>query len=190
MSGDPTDALKQAWLGQPTTQPGISLHDVKRASKKFQRHIGIRNLVEYAAAVFVVIGYSQMMLKKQELLVQIGCVLIVIGTLYIVVQIHSRMSSQKAPADALGGTFVDFHRAAVMRQIAGLESVLYWYLLPFAPGWTLFIIQTAIEKAWAGFTFLVTSALVLGFGIVHLNKWAARRLRRKLEEFDAIGVES
>jgi len=191
MSGDPTtDTLKRAWLDQPATQPGISLDDVKRASKKFQRNVGIRNLVEYAAAVFVVIAYSQMMLKVEKPLIQVGCVLIVIATLYIVVQLHVRVSAQKPPVDALGGSFVDYHRAAVVRQIAGLESVLYWYLLPFAPGWTVFTIQEALERKWDGVAFFLVSALIVGGGIVRLNKWGARRLRRKLDELDAVGMRA
>jgi hypothetical protein len=181
-----TDALKQAWQQQPLNGAAISLENLKRAANRFQRGISVRNFVEYAAAVVVVIGYSQMMLKVHKPLIQIGCVLIVIATLYVVVQMHVRMSSQKPPLDELGATFVGFHRAAVMRQIAGLESVLYWYLLPFLPGWTLFIVQSLLDRAWTGMLFLVASGLFVGGGIVALNRWFARRLRSKLEELDGL----
>ena len=180
-----TDALKQAWRQQPTSGPTITLADLKKGAGRFQFGIGIRNLIEYAAAVVVVISYSQMLLKFQEPLVKIGCVLTVIATLYVVVQVHVRLSSQKAPADALGASFLDYHRAAVLRQIDGHRGVARWYMAPFVPGFSLFIIQSMLDGKWAGAFGLSAGFAVIALGGIWLNHWGARRLERKLAELDA-----
>jgi hypothetical protein len=178
--------LKQTWLDQPVEPPRISLDVVKTASRQLQRRIGIRNFFEYVAAVVVVISYSQMMLKIQKPMVQIGCVLIVIATLYVVVQMHVRLSAQRAPADAFGASFLEFHRAAMLRQIAGLETVMYWYVLPLAPGFSLLVTQEILDGKWANAAALSAMFLVIALGAVALNRFAARRMRRKLAEFDAL----
>jgi len=180
-----TDALKQAWREQPTSGPTITLADLKKGAGRFQFGIGIRNLVEYAAAVIVVISYSQMMLKIQQPLVKIGCVLIVIATLYVVVQIHVRLSSQKAPADAIGASFLDYHRAAVLRQIDGHRGVARWYIAPFVPGFSLFIVQAMLDQKWGAAFGLSAGFSVIALGGIWLNHWSARRLERKLAELDA-----
>lgn len=179
-----TDALKQAWREQPTNPPTISLEDVKRGAQKFQRFVGVGNLIEYAAAVVVVIGYSQMLLGADKLLVKIGCVLIIMATMYIVVQIHVRLSSKKLPAE-LSASFVEFHRAAVRRHIAGLRSIESWYLLPFLPGWTMFIIQSLIERRYSAAASLVGMAIVISCVCIAWNRFWARRLQAKLDAMDA-----
>ena len=186
MSAEPnTDALKLAWRQQPTSGPTISLADLKRGAGRFQRGIGIRNLVEYAAAVIVVISYSQMMLKSEAMLVKIGCVLIVIATLFVVVQIHVRLSSQKAPPDALGASFVDYHRTAVLRQIEGLRGIARWYMAPFLPGFSLFILTSLLNQKW-GEAFVMSAMLAfVMLGGIWLNHRGALRLERKLAELEA-----
>jgi hypothetical protein len=181
-----TDALKQAWRQQPTSGPTITLADLKKGAGRFQLGVGIRNLIEYVAAVIVVISYSQMLLKFDAPLVKIGCVLIVIATLYVVVQIHVRLSSQKAPADAIGASFLDFHRAAVLRQIAGHRGIARWYMAPFLPGFSLFILQSLLDQKWGQALGLSSMLSLVVFGGIWLNHWAARRLTRKLAELDAL----
>lgn len=180
-----TDALKQAWRQQPTSGPTITLADLKKGAGRFQFGIGIRNLVEYVAAVIVVISYSQMLLKFESPLVKLGCVLIVIATLYVVVQIHVRLSSQKAPADALGASFLDYHRAAVLRQIEGHRGVARWYMAPFLPGMSCFVISSLLQRKWGEAIGLSAMLSVVMLGGIWLNHWAARRLERKLAELDA-----
>jgi len=184
-----TDELKRAWQGQEVTAPPIALDDLKRGARKFLIGVKVRNFIEYAAAVVVVVGYSNMLTRLDKPFIQIGCLLIIIATLLVVVQIHVRMSAQKAPAHAIGASFVEFHRAAIARQMDGLSRVLYWYLLPFLPGWSMFIIQAVLDREWGGCAFLVASALVVGGGIVALNDASVRKLRRHLEELDRLSFE-
>lgn len=184
-----TDELQQTWREQEVTVPAIALDDLKRGARRFQLGIKIRNFAEYAAAVVVVVGYGNMLMKFEKPWLQIGCSLIIIATLFVVIQIRLRMSGQKMPPHAVGASFVEFHRAAMARQIDGLSRVLYWYLLPFLPGWSMFIVQSVLDREWGGCTFLVGSAIVVGGGIVALNNAAVRKLRRQLDELDRLSFE-
>ena len=72
----------------------------------------------------------------------------------------------------------------MLREIAGLRSVARWYLLPFLPGWTLFIIQSLIDRKYIAAVSLVAMAIAIGGGVVALNRWGARQLQAKLSAME------
>jgi hypothetical protein len=84
--------IRRSWQSAPREQPP-SLEDVRKGADKFHRFVRLRNWVEYAAGVVVVISFSTYAFVLEPLLVRIGSALVVLGTFYAMWQLHRRASA-------------------------------------------------------------------------------------------------
>jgi len=164
-----------------------------RASK-FERTIRRRNLIEYAAGAFVIVLFTASSAGaafKGEWLIALSMALTVIGAVIVLLGLRRRASNlDRRPEDPC----VLHLRRQYERQFEALRDVPKWYLGPLIPGLVLFYfavtLGTAEVTGWVealrGIALPVVATIGL-FGVIGLANWiAARSLRRKIEEIDAL----
>jgi hypothetical protein len=201
MTNDSVSNLCHLWRQDSGEPPRFTPEELRSRARNFERTIGRRNLAEYIAAALVIVVFGYYAWIFPTLLLRIGCFLIILGTVYMVYQLHRRASARPMPADLGLQSCVEFQRAELERQRSALRSVWSWYLLPFLPGMGVFLVglfQFAIRTAEAaGRSFqagiaiaalsLVAGCVAIVFLVVwRLNRWAARKLQVQIDDLDAI----
>ena len=194
------EEAEELWRSQPPEMPRISLDDLHRRLRKFERTIFWRNTREYLAGAIVVAGFAFYEWKFPGPLLRVGSGLTIAGALFVMFQLHRRASAKTAPDDLGRNTYVAFHRRELVRQRDALRAVWSWYLLPFVPGLMVFLaglIQSAVNTAqMAGRAlgaFQVTAfaagcasfVIAVFVGVWFVNRWAAARLQAQIDELDA-----
>jgi hypothetical protein len=197
MTNEPASPeIQGLWQSQPTEPPRISLEDLRRKMSKFERKIFWRNFREYAAGVFVVAAYGFYEWKFPQPLMRVGSALVIAATLYVLFQLHRRASVQRAPADLGFSPCIEFHRQALERQLDALRTIWSWYILPFLPGFAVFLTGSAISQRAAhpmslfhllrGYSIPVGLVAVVSYGVWKLNQRAARKLQTQIDEMTAL----
>lgn len=178
--------LKRLWQNQPEEEVRMALEDVRTRARKWERMVGGRNLVEYAAALFVIVSTAMKVRHETNAIVIVGAWLLVLGTLYVVYHLHRWGSARSVPADVVLMDCLNFHRAELERQRDLLRGVWWWYLLPLVPGPALIIIGRAIERPDRRLLALgVAVAFVVTFTLVgKLNERGARKLQQRIDGLD------
>jgi len=132
---------------------------------RFDRNIGWRNGLEYAAGLVLVVwgGYRAMHGSRQALSVVAGA-LFVMGYLWWT---HRSVTPLDPSADAR--TYRDALLARIDFQIRLLGSVRYWYLLPlYVPGvWQM--VELWPEKRWRAVLALLVVTIFFA-GVAWLNE--------------------
>jgi hypothetical protein len=186
MSADP---VKQAWQASVEIAGAPPLEEVRKGADKFYRAIRLRNWIEYAACVIVVIGFGSYVFTLPHVLQKGGSVLIITATLFVAWQLHGRASAEP-PERAGGMPLLQFARAQLVRQRIALRTVFWWYILPFLPGMAVFMTGTMLVQRANGpeprdaLGFAVLIAMLAG--IWWLNQLGARRLQRHIDEIDTL----
>ncbi|MEM7688168.1 MAG: hypothetical protein AAF291_04030 [Pseudomonadota bacterium] len=165
----------------------------KRASK-FERTIKRRNILEYAAGALCVVLFGALAIggvMKSEYLFAAGGALCVVCTGIVIWQLHAR-GSYRLPLPE--ESCLDHLRSQYQRQYDALHSVPVWYLGPLAVGvfgfYALMIVQftqigglgKALEGTWK--PIVATTAFFIFVG--WLNRFAARKLKDKIDQIDAL----
>ena len=202
MPSDAGDDAKSVWKNQHVEPVMVSLADLRKKAKKFERRVFWRNLREYAASVIVVAGFGFYIWKFPTPMVRFGCVLVIVGVLFVVYTLHKRGASRSLPAELAFRDCLEFHRQELERQRDLLRSVWTWYLLPFVPGMAVFLLGLFLRTmkmpnapAHARHIivfFSLTAAFVAAFFVIIglLNQWAARKLQRKIDALNSLEKES
>lgn len=164
-----------------------------RASK-FERTIRRRNLIEYAAGALVIVLFAASSAGatfRGEWLIALSMALTVVGAGFVMWGLHRRASNlDRRPEDPC----VLHLRRQYERQFEALRDVPKWYLGPLVPGMALFYISVTLGTAevtgWAaamdGILWPVAATVGL-FGAIALANWiAARSLKKKIDEIDAL----
>lgn len=187
------NGVKQIWQSQPTEGVRMSIAEVQQRAGKFQRKIWWRNIREYAAAGVVVFFFGYRLMNTGDLLVRIGMGLIIAGTCYLCWQLHRRGSARQLPTDAGLSSFVDFQRRELVRQRDMISNLWSWYLGPLLPGLVLMVVATGHANSghskfiWPIIAVYLGVILAVFVAIDRLNKRAARRLQRQIDELDKAG---
>jgi hypothetical protein len=185
--------MKQAWQSQTTEGMRMSVVEVQQHAGRFQRKIWWRNIREYAAAGVVVLFFGYRLMGTADLLVRIGMGLIICGTCYLTWQLHRRGSSRPLPTQAGLSNFIEFQRRELVRQRDMLTNLWSWYLGPLLPGLVVMIVAMGRANPAHRQDIWLLTAIYLGvilavfLGIDRLNKRAARRLQRQIDELDEAG---
>lgn len=181
------DGIKAAWQNQDAGAHEMTSADITARTGQFRSKIKRRNLIEYAAALLVVAAFGAYFFILPGAVARAGCVLVILGTLYVVWQLYRRGGVQAAPADPAEPA-VAFQRRELVRQRDLLRDIWRWYFGPFVPGLATFIVGTALEGGSGGWVAAIIAgticALVL-FSIWRLNKNAAERIEAEITELDS-----
>lgn len=189
------DTARHAW--QATAQDAAlpALADLRAGANRFHRIVRRRNAIEYSACVLVVgfFGFGALSGGIKDLIAQAGAWLIVLGTVFVAWQLHSRASAIEPPAADAARPILVHQRAQLARQRDALASVGLWYLAPFAPGLALMILAPGIRHGIGAlgpgiWTAIAVNVALFG-GIWWLNLRAARQLQRAIDDLDALGNE-
>ena len=184
--------LRKAWQSQRVEGTPMSIDEIRRKARKFQKKIGRRNLREYIAALVVVVFFGYRIWYTPDTITRVGFATIIAGLMYIVYQLHHRGSAKSLPAEMGSESWLEFHRRELERQRDLVGSVWSWYLGPIIPGWV--VLMVGLARTNPGHLhrfglFLVVWNLVTALvfvGIWKLNQHGARRLQRRIDELDAL----
>jgi hypothetical protein len=189
-----TDSIQQAWQSSAADPQLPALADLRAGADRFHRVVRRRNLIEYAACVLVVVFFSLGAFRMHPLAAQIGAALIVIGTCVVAWQLHRRASAIAPPAADAARTILQHQRAQLARQRDALAQVGLWYLAPLVPGMLLILFApifhhgpAALLHMPAGAAFAIGVNFLVFGGVWWLNRHAARRLQKMIDELDALG---
>lgn len=168
----------------------MALADIHARAERFQARVRRRNWIEYAAAAIIVAGFAWAAFAVSNLIVQAACVLIMLGTLYVVWKLATLARASAKTDETM--SWADFHRAELVRQRDALNSIWRWYLGPLVPGMTLFWIGVGLARSadsplWGNLGVAALAlAIIAGMfvGIAALNKWGARRLQAEIDALD------
>ena len=194
-SKHPPRDLKRLWRDQPAEDRPMTLDNIDRVANVFQTQIRRRNLRELVAAgvVLLVFGFYTWVLPGW--MIKTGSVLVMVGTLWIVWQLHRRASAAAALPGSSGMTLLEFHRQELARQRDALKTVAWWYIAPVVPGAVMINLGRYFQYhapgrtlAWDHQVIILCSVIVaLTFAIIWLlNTWGAERLQRRIDELDAL----
>jgi hypothetical protein len=186
--------LGEVWRRQKVEHTQMTLDEIRAKAHKFQRKIVFRNLREYAAIV-VVIAFFGFSMGKYPPLMRAGAGLCIAGGLYVAYQLHRRGSAKTVAGDLAPASCLDFHRRELERQRDLLQGIWSWYLGPLIPGLALLVVGAGManpghsRNAWR-FLSIYSSAVALAFHFVaRLNRRAAQRLQRRIDELDAMACK-
>lgn len=184
----PENDILKAWQIQPTEPLTMSLQQLRSEAGKFERSIKRRNLMEYIAAVLVMAGAGWFAVMLENTLLRTGCVLIVVGVLYVVRQLYRRGSAGALPSDASLLVSVDFYRWELVRQRDLLRGVWSWYIGPLLPGMALLYIGILVQRPDRAVDIGLNALLVALFLVFvgAINWRAAAKLQREVDEIDAL----
>ena len=202
MPNEANNTVKNIWQSQPGESMKISLAELQRKAKKLESRVQWRNVREYAASAIVIVAFGYYIFKFHDPLIRLGCVLVVAGTLFMVYTLHQRGAAQTVPAEMGLRPSLEFHRRELERQRDLLRSVWTWYLLPFVPGLSVFLVglfRTTMQQpnaaAHAGtivaaYGLAAAGCAAVFVGIGKLNEWGARKLQREIDALNALEEKS
>ncbi|MEM6475888.1 MAG: hypothetical protein AAF687_06950 [Pseudomonadota bacterium] len=172
------------------TDPAASAARVSQ----FERKVGRRNALEYAAGGFVGVALvlsSIAAVTVQEWLIASGLALCAIGVVVLLWGLKSRASNLvRRPEDAC----LTHLRRQYQRQYEALRAVPLWYIGPLVPGMTLFYFAVLTESAehlgWSAAVEELArpagTTIAVFVGVAALNLWAARGLKRDIAKLDKL----
>lgn len=179
------DPLKSLWRAQELPPVSFPVEELRRNAQRFQRRIRLRNALEYAACVLVVLGFARYFVIFPSPLMRAGSVLIIIGTLLVAWQLRRRASNVHAPEEM---STLDFHRQQLVRQRDALRTVWVWYIAPLVPGMAVFRwgVETELGDGapfarGIGANLAIVAVLI---AIFLLNLYTARKLQRKIDQLN------
>jgi hypothetical protein len=185
--------LRALWqsAGERPTTPSVA--ELQRRARVFERRVRWRNLREYAGVVLLTgVWLAVALAASGTVLVRAACLLLIAAGAAIAVQLARRGGMRSAPPDLTTAAHLAFMKEQLERQRDLLRDVWRWYLTPFVPGLTLFLIAVPLEaplKDRAG-ALWIGSALGAGivalafYGVARLNAAGARHLQREIDLLD------
>lgn len=187
------DIVKQAWqasVAEPTLPDLAAVHS---GADRLCRGIRRRNAFEYGACVVVVIGFSAYALFLPSVIMRIGALMVVLGSLIVAWQLHRRASAVAPPERAAAEPILIHQRAQLVRQRDAAADIFTWYLLPLIPGLLVMKLGPALAHGVTGLTHAprpvwiwLMFAAATGAGIWLLNRRGAVRLQKQIDDIDAL----
>ena len=185
LGSGPNLELTELWHSQQLEGKELSMEALHSKVTTFERKIKIRNGIEYAAALVVLLSFGFQVFVGENVYLRVGALLITLATLLVVYFLHTRGSAADIPEELGRTASLDFYR----------------YLLPFVPGIAVSLFGFAVRDgailnqpspigergtatdAASILMFVGIMAAVFLF-IAALNKRRARKLQAELDALD------
>ncbi|MCD7058810.1 hypothetical protein [Pelagibacterium xiamenense] len=189
----PANPAQNLWKEQTMTTQIFTPQRLADRAAGLERRIRRRNIIEYAAAAIVVaVSFGAALMAVMagietlpDAIIIAGLVVLGMGTLVVVWQLHARTGSPKAS----NGNQASFrsYRAELVRQRDALRAVWLWYLAPFVPGLLLIYAADLFrpEPNYVLSLSLLAGTLALVIFLCWLNLVAARGIDAEIEVLDA-----
>jgi hypothetical protein len=180
---------RSLWQGQEVEKVILTVDEVRRTAARFERRIHRRNVGEYLVGALMIALFTHQLWRTHGWRAT-PAVLMIVGIIYVMVQLHRRASARPLPADVGLRGSIEFHRVELERQRDAVRAAWHWYLLPFVPGLAAGLVVTGIDRGINAGLNRVGPFFVLVFvGLWALNEWAVRKLDRKIQELKAMETD-
>lgn len=192
------DPLQNLWTQQKEETFSMSIADIHVRAARFQAGVRQRNWREHIVAAVMVGVFGWIGWMAPDLAVKIGAALIVLGIVYVSVQLATKARAGSAQDLASAKTWAVFYREELMRQYMALRDVWRWYLAPLAPG--LLVLMAGASFAPDRSAPLFAKAILFGvcllivavvfWGVAWINLRAARQIKAQIDAIDAARGEA
>ena len=179
------DDVKRRWQAQSFPLPQPSAEDLLAEATIFQRRIARRNLREYVAGAVVVAVFCFYIWLFPYWITRLGSLLVMLGTLVVMWQLHRRAASRAVPKD-FGVSGLQFQRTELARQRDALRTVWCWYLGPLVPGLAVFLWGMQGRSAKPIELLVDLTMLTVFAAIAWINRRLAAKLQRQIDARDAM----
>ena len=185
----PPDSLKALWQSQRAETAPIAIDELRGYASKLQSAVLRRNMIEYAAAAFVVAIMGWGAIVSPFWIMKLAQAAGALGAGVVCWQLNRRGSARHMPPDGTQ-SLLDFYRTELVRQRDALRSVGLWYIGPFVPSLILMGVgrwfQAHNPHRTLGTDHLIIMlggvVLVLVMAVVWLvNQLAAARLQKQID---------
>jgi Flp pilus assembly protein TadB len=180
------NALKQLWLDANKAErveinPERFLETINQKLLNMDRRIKTRDRLEIFVALFMIALFGWWVIAAPQLFTKIGSGIIVGACLLV---IYKLVSAKRVKIDPTISSATNYHLQVslqrVRNQIRLLDTVFWWYLLPFFVGIMCLFYSYSITFTSKAF-YTVTVAALYGY-IYYLNKRTVRRHLKPLED--------
>lgn len=177
------DNVKSTWQQTDFSGPRFDelATGVRQQATKFESQVFRRDMIEYAAALLVIVGVTPSVFTAPNLTMRLGFLIVVLGVVAIVLFLETTRRRDRRPvADLSLRDYCQLELRRIDRQIWLLENILWWYIGPILIGAFVVVIgkpSSLYAKCVIGSFFLSVCVFVFW-----LNKRSARRHLRPLRE--------
>ncbi|HEY5056594.1 MAG TPA: hypothetical protein VII58_10570 [Acidobacteriaceae bacterium] len=187
------EGVRELWQGQKTEGVQMSMEQIQKEAGRFQRRIQWRNRREYVISIAMTLFFWWLFLLGHDVLVRVGCGLVIGGNAYMVWHLLSKGSLGVVSENAGFASWIEFRRRELIRQRDLLNGIWHWNLGPLVPGLLVLIAAFARFAATARSSIKHPGVLVavdllvfiVAFAAIgRLNARCARKLQRQIEELD------
>jgi hypothetical protein len=186
-----SDPFITLWTAQERDARGLSHDELARRSRQLQRRVLRRDLIEYAAGLFVMVTFGWMAVVIPFWSMRFACAVTMLGTVIVMWNLWRRR-----PRDDAAALVQDAHayyRGQLVAQRDTLASVGSWYIGPFLPGMILFVAAVGhksvqvmpLTAALAPIALVTVSSAAVLWLVLWLNRAAARKLDQQIAALDA-----
>lgn len=182
------NSVQELWQSQPVEVTKMSVEELRRRARQFERKILWRNIREYVASLIAAGLMAYFYISVNDVASRVTFALFIAAMLWIVIALHHMGSVRRTPVDADTLTTQQFYRAALGRQLAVVKNVWWWYLAPMIPGCMACTVSYVMKPhhagAWAGLLFMNALFAVSFYAVWKLNMRAARCLERMIHDLN------
>lgn len=186
-----SDPFITLWTAQAQDARGLSHEELARRSRLLRRRVLRRDLIEYAAGLFVMVAFGWMAVVIPFWSMRVACAITVLGTGIVMWNLWRRRPRDDAAA--LAQDAHAYYRAQLVAQRDALASVASWYIGPFLPGMILFVAAVGhksvqvmpLTAALAPIALVTVSSAAVLWLVLWLNRRAARTLDQQIAALDA-----
>ena len=172
--------MRDLWQSQPVDSQPWPVEELRRRSLAWESAVRRRNTREYAAALFVALCCSLILLFATPWHIRAGAVLTLAGLTTVCFNIH-RKGAAPLPSDAATPSR-DWYRAELTRQRDLLRGVWKWYLGPQIPGLSMWLAGGLWDhpERWPRVLPVCAIAAAIFIVIGNLNARTARNLDKEI----------
>jgi hypothetical protein len=187
------DELVKIWQSSPNHEvvkfeKSRLMLDMQSGIDKFNKMVKGRDLREMAGAFVAVPFMAFISYKSPYLLTKIGAMLGILSGVYVMLRLRNAAKLSKVSFNETYLQYLYYHKLHVQEQIHLLETVLYWYILPFYVSVTLMVTGAFLGNGKLE-QFLIREMIntLLAVGIYYLNQYAVRKtLKPRLDKIDEL----
>jgi hypothetical protein len=180
------DPFRALWRDQPTKEiPEMTVDVVRERSGRLARKVATRKWGETIAGALSMLLLAALGVRVTGApLLQLTCVLLVLGEGIVVAGMWRRSAPGSAPVGATTGEFLGYYRGELAKERDRFKTMARWYLAPVAPG--IFLLPIAICAALGGPTLVAGAITTLSTAltyavIVAVYRYSARKIGREIE---------
>jgi hypothetical protein len=193
-----SEELRNLWQEQRPESITMSTEELRQASNLLAKKAGWRNIREYTAATIVVIVYGYYFYKFHTLLLRLGSGLTIAAALLVALQLYRKGTASNMTMQIDAKNCLEFYRSELVRERDLLFTVWRWYLMPFVPGISLFLLglfQLSLGQSALRFHHVSNAVLFGLFAAVcagtfvligWANQLAAKQLQKKIDALGAL----